>query len=328
MRLIDYLVALHSVDHNPALNGVMGNHERLKADLTEMGVFDSRMAIYLPYRMRNQAKYGFSGFEGRHYSLFPDLAESFALAVDVQTLVTAMAYRWVLQGTISHADIPDDPCTESERRQIFFAAAIGLPTVFIRANTGNQVLRRILALVERQRPSRRYRGYLRIELAAYQRACLEMLRREEGAGNQVSGCATLFDNLEAMLNGAQTSAASRLSAAIVAKVGRGSDPMRINSEVFNRSAERYYREDLCRLHLENGLTTLLEDAQELDACQDSEIGSIKEQLIGSAPAALFIRETGCRLLAGEATDREIHALILVSLLIVHQAMGGPHSIST
>lgn len=328
VRLIDYLVALHSVDHNPALNGVMGNHERLKADLTEMGVFDSRMAIYLPYRMRNQAKYGFSGFEGRHYSLFPDLADSFALAVDLQTLVTAMAYRWVLQGTVTHADIPDDPCTESERRQIFFAAAIGLPTVFIRANTGNKLLRRILALVERQRPSRRYRGYVRIELAAYQRACLNLLRREEGAGCQGTDCTDLFDNLESMLNGGQPTAAGRLSAAIVAKLGRGSDPMRINSELFNRSAERYYREDLCRLHLENGLATLLDDAQALDDCQDSEIGTIKEQLIGSAPAALFIRETGCRLLAGEATDREIHALILVGLLIVHRAMRGSDSLST
>lgn len=324
VRLIDYLVALHSVDHNPALNGVMGNQDRLKADLTEMGVFDSRMAIYLPYRMRNQAKYGFSGFEGRHYSLFPDLADSFALAVDLQTLVTAMAYRWVLEGTIRHPDIPDDPCTESERRQIFFAAAIGLPTVFIRANTSNQVLRRILALVERQRPSRRYRGYLRIELAAYQRACLEILRREEGAGCQGTDCTDLFDKLESMLNGGQPAAADRLSAAIVAKVGRGSDPMRINSEVFNRSAERYYREDLCRLHLENGLSTLLEDAQDLDGCQDSEIGAFKEQLIGSAPAALFIRETGCRLLAGEATDREIHALILLGLLTVHRA-GSPNA---
>jgi hypothetical protein len=131
-----------------------------------MGVFDSRMNIYLPYRMRAVAAYGFSGFEGRHYSLFPDLRESLARAVNLQTIVTALAYEWVIKGEVTHDHIPDDPGTESERRQIFFAAAIGLPTVFIRADTRNQMLRRILALVERQRPSHRYKGYLRIEVAA------------------------------------------------------------------------------------------------------------------------------------------------------------------
>ena len=86
-----------------------------------MGVFDSRMAIYLPYRMRAAAAYGFSGFEGRHYSLFADLGAGLARAVNLQALVTALAYRWAINGTITHAEIPDDPHTESERRQIFFA---------------------------------------------------------------------------------------------------------------------------------------------------------------------------------------------------------------
>jgi len=48
------------------------------------------------------------------------------------------------------------------------------------------------------------------------------------------------------------------------------------------------------------------------------MGALKEQLIGSAPAALFIRETGCRLLAGEATDREIHMLIVLCLVLLQQ----------
>jgi hypothetical protein len=178
VRLIDYLVALHSVEQSPALDGTMHNQERLKQDLTEMGVFDSRMAIYLPYRMRALAAYGFSGFEGRHYSLFPDLGPTFALAVDLQTLITRLAYRWVLAGSMHHGDIPDDPCTESERRQIFFAAAIGVPTVFVRANTGNTLLRKIIDQVEQRRPSRRYRGYVRIEVAAYQQACLKLLQKE------------------------------------------------------------------------------------------------------------------------------------------------------
>nr|WP_321465794.1 hypothetical protein [uncultured Desulfobulbus sp.] len=318
VRLIDYLVALQSVEHSPALNGALGNHERLKTDLTEMGVFDSRMAIYLPYRMRDLAKYGFSGFEGRHYSLFPDLDNSLALAVNLQTLVTAMAYRWVIEGSVTHADIPDNPCTESERRQIFFATAIGLPTVFIRANSQNQVLKRILGLVERQRPSRRYRGYVRIEVEAYQRACLEILRAEEGNGGHGADSTAVFDWLEGMFKGERLSAAETLTRAILGKHGRTTDPMRIKSEDFNRMAERYYRDDLCRLHLDNGLDTLVEDGLSFDKSKDPAMGALKEQLIGSAPAALFIRETGCRLMAGEATDREIHMLIVLCLVLLQQ----------
>ncbi len=317
VRLIDYLVALHSVEQSPALNGVEQNHERLKRDLTEMGVFDSRMAIYLPYRMRAHAAYGFSGFEGRHYSIFPGLRETLALSVDLQAIVTGLAYQWVIDGTVEHAHIPDDPGTESERRQIFFAAAIGIPTVFIRADTKNMMLRRILALVERQRPSRRYKGYLRVEVAAYQQACLDLLKRECGGIGETKGVNETFDTLEAMLKGTLPTAAQRLTGAILNRHGRAIDPMQVEAGTFNRAVETYYRKDLCSLHLADGLETLVQDGCRLDHCRDPEVVALKHRLTGGAPAALFIRETGSRVLAGEATDQEIHALILLTLLIVH-----------
>ena len=320
VRLIDYLVALQSVEQSPALNGMLGNQEQLKRDLTEMGVFDSRMAIYLPYRMRALAAYGFSGFEGRHYSLFPDLSETFARSVNLQTLVTADGLPLGDRGDCStHADIPDDPCTESERRQIFFASAIGVPTVFLRADTKNKMLRRIITQVERQRPSRRYKDYLRVEVAAYQLACLDLLRQEcVPEGNE--GATDIFDSLEAMLRGTKPTAAAQLTRAILDKHGRGSDPMRVKAGDFNRAAETYYRTDLCRLHMNNGLDTLIDDGRKLDACADTDIGALKERLTGSASASLFIRETGSRLLAGEATGREIHILILLILLVIHREL--------
>ena len=320
VRLLDYLVALHSVEQSPALDGTEHNQERLKQDLAEMGVFDSRMNIYLPYRMRAVAAYGFSGFEGRHYSLFPDLRESLARAVNLQTIVTALAYEWVIKGEVTHEHIPDDPGTESERRQIFFAAAIGLPTVFIRADTKNQMLRRILALVERQRPSYRYKGYLRIEVAAYQLACLQLLRGQCGWSNEVPGVNEDFAILEAMLKGTVPTAAAHLTGAILNRHGRPANPMQIDAETFNRAAETYYRRDLCDLHLANGLETLVDDGQRLDACTDAAIGTLKEQLTGKGSAALFIRETGSRLLAGVATNREIQVLILLILLVIHREL--------
>ncbi|MBU1137822.1 MAG: hypothetical protein KKA76_02480, partial [Proteobacteria bacterium] len=175
VRLVDYLVALQSVEQSPALNGSFGNQELLKMDLTEMGVFDTRMAMYLPYRLRELQQMGFSGFEGRHYSLFPSLLNNMAQAVNLQLIVTALAYHWVATGKIRHHHIPDDPFTESERRQIFFASSIGLPTFFVRAETGNHLLRKILARTKGQRHSRRYKGYVRVGVEAYKKACLDML---------------------------------------------------------------------------------------------------------------------------------------------------------
>ena len=63
-RLIDYLVAVMSTDQSPALNGHSGNIDHLKKDLTQLGVFDPQMPVYLPYRQRIFADMGFAGFEG------------------------------------------------------------------------------------------------------------------------------------------------------------------------------------------------------------------------------------------------------------------------
>src|SRR5215510_5023145 len=63
-RLIDYLVSLMSTERSPALDGSSGNGERLKKDLASLGVFDTKMSLYLLYRMREFAVAGFTGFEG------------------------------------------------------------------------------------------------------------------------------------------------------------------------------------------------------------------------------------------------------------------------
>jgi hypothetical protein len=182
-------------------------------------------------------------------------------------------------------------------------------------------LRRIIEQAARLRPSRRYKGYLRVEVEAYQLACMEVLRQECGTTGGNEGVTEILDSLEAMLRGVKPTAAAQLTRAILDKHGQGSDPMRIKAGDFNRAAETYYRTDLCRLHLTNGLETLIEDGGKLDACSDAGIRALKEQLTGSASASLFIREAGSRLLAGEATGREIHVLILLTLLIVQRELG-------
>jgi hypothetical protein len=83
-RLIDYLVAPMSTERSPALNGELGNERRLLEDLDHLGVFDSRMSPYQLYRQRDRASKGYSGFEGRYYSLFESFGGDMALAVNLQ----------------------------------------------------------------------------------------------------------------------------------------------------------------------------------------------------------------------------------------------------
>jgi hypothetical protein len=65
-RLIDYPAWLLSTWQSPAWNGRLGNQERLKQDLADMGVFDQRMSLYTLIKLREFEAIGFTGFEARH----------------------------------------------------------------------------------------------------------------------------------------------------------------------------------------------------------------------------------------------------------------------
>jgi hypothetical protein len=179
------------------------------------------------------------------------------------------------------------------------------------------LLRRILALVTEQRPSRRYRGHVRIQVAAFRHACLILLGREAERTGWKGLYRQEFESMTAMLAGSAPSAADRLTTGILGRQGLATDPMRIEAAAFNQAAERYYREELRRTHLADGLQALIETGRPLDHCQDTEVNRLRRRLLGHAPASLFLREAGSRMLAGEAGDREILLLILLSLLILH-----------
>ncbi|KQC09601.1 MAG: hypothetical protein APR62_13970, partial [Smithella sp. SDB] len=143
-RLIDYLVCILSTDKSPALNGELNNCHYLKKDLADLGVFDTKMSLYLFDKLREYDNMGFSGFEGRHYSLFESFIADMAQAINLQNLIYLLAFKYIVTGQISHKDIPDNPFVESERRQIIFGSAIGIPTFFVHRETTNSFLKRIL----------------------------------------------------------------------------------------------------------------------------------------------------------------------------------------
>ena len=68
--------------------------------------------------------------------------------------------------------------------------------------------------------------------------------------------------------------------------------------------------------MDDGLATLQSDASELDWCSDPAVAAARDQLTGGVPVALFVRATGRRVLAGEATVEELQTFILLAVLIV------------
>lgn len=258
-RLIDYLISLMSTYESPALNGMVENEKQWKRDLQEFGVFDTEMPAYLLYRMRTFAGMGFSGFEGRYYSLFEDLESDMGNAANLQALVTALAYQYIFSGKIHHIDIPDNPVVESERRQIFFGTAIGIPTFFVHKNTRNRFMRMIIGQTPKTRMSRRYNGYIRVYNHEYRKALLRMIRKDGKGLVEMAGMEdTLQDAEERLMYPCEKSASGKIVSSILAKTG-AKNPMDLSALEFNQAAESCYREDLRKNQMQKALDSLRED---------------------------------------------------------------------
>jgi hypothetical protein len=250
------------------LNGQTVNSDRLRCDLADMGVFDEQMSVYLLYKQREFAKMGFSGFEGRHYSLFGNFGDDMGRAADLQTLITALAYKYMALGAI-HAQIPDTPSVESERRQIFFGTAIGIPTFFVNRKSSNAFLEKILKKTNGIRPSHRYPGYLRVQINDYRLALIKVIREDAADLIELMGLHETLNDLEKRINEPDLySAAGRLTVGILDEVGALS-PLRVNAREFNTGAERYYRITLRRRHLDEAGGFLVQDCRLLDREESS-----------------------------------------------------------
>lgn len=261
-RLIDYFMCLMSTDQSPALDGKMGNDIRLRKDLASMGVFDTCMSSYLLYRNRSFSTMGFSGFEGRHYSLFENITEDMGDATNLQALLSCLAFKYMLTNQVSHLSIPDDPTIESERRQIFFGSAIGIPTFFVSKNTRNQFMLKILKKTARIRSSRRYPGYFRIYHLEYKKALIKLLKEDAADLIEMMGVQKTIDGLSRRLESwNECSAAGRLIRGILNETGALS-PMELPGDEFNAAAERYYRDTLRKQHMEEAFAYLIQGAGE------------------------------------------------------------------
>lgn len=318
-RLIDYLVCLLSTERSPGLNGQIGNSDRLRRDLADMGVFDEQMSVYLLYKQREFAKMGFSGFEGRYYSMFENFADDMGRAADLQTLITALAYKYMALGT-THAHIPDAPSLESERRQIFFGAAIGIPTFFVHKNSVNAFLEKILKKTAGVRPSHRYPGYLRVQIHEYRRALVQLIREDAADLIEIMNLHDTLNDLEKRINEpALHSAAGRLTSGILNEVS-ASSPLSVNAREFNIGAENFYRTTLKQRHLNEAFGFLHQNGTLLDREQgalDEEQRKALRVVLQGQTAARFIEDAKEDVLHDRADIPTLQRLMNLVLFTVH-----------
>ncbi len=315
-RLLTYPVAWLATEHSSALDGTPGNIERLSSELDELGIVDQRMSFYMPLRLREHARQGYSGFEARYYSLFPSYDHDMASAISLQQFLLAQAYRMALTGEIAHEQIPDDATSESERRQPFFFAAAGVPAFYVHSDSRNQFLRDILAHCKRIRPSRRHAGYFRVPIQEYRRALLTYLQRTATDLADAMNMQPVLADLSARCEDDELHASRRLLKGILA--GSGKDPMRVEARDFNRMAEEFYREPLRKQHLREALLHLREDVAELERSASSGVRAYLRHGVRLQDAGRFLNGIEDRALNEELSQHELSALLNLMILLVWQ----------
>jgi len=320
-RLIDYFACLGSTPQSPALDGTRNNDVRLRQNLESMGVFDASMAMYLLYRLREYDEIKYSGFEGRYYSLFEDLLTDMGQAVNLQVLVTALAYKYIVTGRCGHRDIPDNTDVESERRQIFFGSAIGIPTFFVRQHTRNRFLSKLIAGVRHTRSSRRYKGYVRVRNDEYCRVLVQVLRKDASDLIEILGMQETLADLENRVEHRENHAvAERLTRRITDSASARS-PLSLSGAEFNRASEQYYRQELRLRHIEQAFEVLRVNLAALDSWKSWREGTYNKELLkilGGANGVDFVTENKKRVMDGTIGLKHLTRLIGLTLLVLHQ----------
>ncbi len=317
-RLLDYPAAFLSTDHSCSQDGTLENDIRLKADLEALGVFDKRISLYQLIKIREYNTMGFSGFEGRYYSLFPSFRDDMSRATELQILLSSLAFKYMSMGIVDHEHIPGTPYVESERRQVFFGSAIGLPTFFVKTDTPNAFLRRILKRTSKCRPSRRYRGYTRVMTKCYQLALINMIEDDCADLVELLESKDMLEDLKRRIKDPDISSASGKLVRHI--IGTGSRPGQFSAMDFNSNAENYYRTELSRSLLMEAWDCFEEDIKELP-CKKQSLGVSLSDLSWvdsdkSHNLACLLEQSRLKILSNELNGRD--CILLIQLLIATQ----------
>jgi hypothetical protein len=238
-----------------------------------------------------------------------------APAADLQQLLLMMAYRLALEGTVTASDIPDDPTSESERRQPFFFAAAGLPAFYVHKNSRNELLKRILRHCKRTRSSWRHPDYLRVSIRDYREALLSWM--EQNATETIDEAQAKLSLVELRFRLADKTLQAYARTVSGLMQDDGADPMRLRAREFNRRAEHYYRETLRRAHLREAFAQLREDARALENHEDPELGALVRHGVRVQDPVRFLDSVAERLLNEELSTQEVATVLNLLLLLNH-----------
>jgi len=292
------------------------------SELDQLGIVDRRLAFYMPVRLREFSRMGFSGFEGRYYSLFPTFGRDMALATGLQQFLLMMAYQFAVDGSIQAEDIPDDPTSESERRQPFFFAAAGLPAFYVHKRLRNELLKKILRHCGSTRSSWRHPDYLRVPVSDFREALLGWLTENARETIAQAQAELIMVELRFRLADKNQQADSRVVNAIIEQSG-ARDALKLPSREFNRLAEHHYRETLRRENLREAFGQLREDAQALAKSEHPDLAAIVRHSVRVQDPVRFLDSVGERLVADALTEQEAAAVL--NLLLLLSALEGERS---
>jgi hypothetical protein len=277
------------------------------------------MSLYLLEKLREFESMGFSGFEGRHYSLFESFAADMGQAVSLQNLLYLLAFKYIASGRITHNHIPDDPFIESERRQIVFGAAIGIPTFFIRQDTRNEMMKRILEKTAGVRTSRRYPGYHRVHNLEYRRALLQVLQADAQDLIEMLHLKETLDDLAVRLDEPDRCAAIGKLTKGILQEGNVRSPFKLSADEFNQAAERFYRSELRSRHIREALMFFKEDAAQLDTPAVRQNQVIREalyEILRSRGISDFITTAERNILEDRASEETLEKVICLMVVAI------------
>ena len=322
-RMIDFPVSLLSTDESPLFNGRPGSDERLKKDLASMGVFDNKMSVYSLYRMRSNENNGFSGFEGRYYSLFESLNSDLGAAADMQTLITAAAWKYIITEKITHEHIPDTPEIESERRQVIFATSIGLPSFYIRKKTSSAFMQKIILRTGNVKNSGRYPGYLKVHTSDYMKALMDIIKSDSADLIESMNLEKTVTDLELRITHPdEHAAANRLTSGILKKAGVR-NPLKLTADEYNLCAEEYYRGELREKHMEEAFSILIEELKSIEKGKtaiDSKTLLALHSVVSTRDGAEFVRSMKQAAIKGNLPLLYITTLIHLLLIMLYNDM--------
>jgi hypothetical protein len=320
-RLLTYPVAWLASESTSALDGTAGNVQRLTSELDELGILDERMSFYMPLRLRERHRDGYSGFEARYYSLFPSYDRDMVPTASLQQLLLALAYRLAVQGDVTHEQIPDDPSTESERRQPFFYSAAGLPAFYVRHDTGNYFLCQLLQHCLEMRRSWRHGRYLRVSIRDYRRALLRYVEQSAGDLIEALNMRSTLEDLASRCKDDQRHASTRLMAGILN--GTTKSAMQLSARDFNLMAEDFYRETLRRENLREALAHVREDLQNFERYASSEMRGCLRHGVRVQNIARLLANVEGPLLRDELSLNQIATLLNLLLLLIARDAAEP-----